>query len=133
VRSLDTNCLLRWLLNDIPDQADMVSRVLAQQGRCDVADVALVEVAFVLEKRLGLSRATVSASLDLLVADPRFVFDKRLWSGVLADYLDHPKLSLVDIYLAGRARADVGGDLLTFDRLLASQSSGVRLVPDVLG
>ena len=128
--SLDANCLLRWLLDDVPDQARAVSAALAREGRCGVADVALVEVVFVLEKRLRLSRQTVAASIDLLAAQPGLVFDKQLWSDVMASYVDHPKLFVVDIYLAARARGESGGTLLTFDRKLAAQEPGVRLADD---
>ena len=126
--SLDTNCLLRWLLGDVPAQADQVAELLARPSRYDVADVALVEVVFVLEKQLLLSRPAVAASVDQLVSQPNLVFDKVLWSGIMETYLKRPKLSAVDIYLAARARAHADGTLLTFDQKLASQEAGVRLL-----
>jgi predicted nucleic-acid-binding protein len=48
--SLDTNCLLRWLLGDLPEQAEAVTRLLASQETFAVADAVIIEVVFVLEK-----------------------------------------------------------------------------------
>jgi len=126
--SLDSNCLLRWLLHDVPEQGDRVAALLALDTRYDVADVALVEVVFVLEKRMKLSRATVAAAIEQLAAQRSLVFDRAMWSDVMESYVSHPKLSAVDIYLAVRARAGAAEALLTFDQKLSRQEAGVRLV-----
>jgi len=126
--SLDTNCLLRWILDDVPGQSDRVTELLAGDNRYDVADVALVEVIFVLEKLMRLSRPTVAAAVEQLAAQRTLVFDKPLWSAVMESYVNHPKLSAVDIYLAARVRAGAAEALLTFDQKLSRQEAGVRLL-----
>lgn len=40
--SLDTDCLLRWLLDDIPAQTARVDALLAVHPRLTVPDVALI-------------------------------------------------------------------------------------------
>ena len=48
--SLDTNCLLRWLLGDIPEQTALVTALVNSGEDIAVADAALIETIFVLEK-----------------------------------------------------------------------------------
>ncbi|MFT4052343.1 MAG: hypothetical protein QM677_08855 [Microbacterium sp.] len=45
--SLDANCLLRWLLDDVPEQTARVDALRAADPRVTVPDVALIEVVFV--------------------------------------------------------------------------------------
>jgi len=56
--SLDTNCLLRWLLGDIPEQTASVTAFINSGKSVVVADVALIETVFVLEKIKKISRET---------------------------------------------------------------------------
>ncbi len=48
--SLDTNCLLRWILNDIPEQTELVADLFNSGESVTVADAAIIETVFVLEK-----------------------------------------------------------------------------------
>ena len=48
--SLDTNCLLRWLLGDIPEQKALVTALIDSGDSFSVADTALIETVFVPEK-----------------------------------------------------------------------------------
>ena len=48
--SLDTNCLLRWLLDDVPEQTAIISAIIDSEKNLAVADVALIETVYVLEK-----------------------------------------------------------------------------------
>jgi len=48
--SLDTNCLLRWLLDDVPEHTAIITAVINSEKNLAVADAALIEMVFVLEK-----------------------------------------------------------------------------------
>lgn len=39
--SLDTNCLLRWILNDIPEQTELVADLFNSGESVTVADAAI--------------------------------------------------------------------------------------------
>ncbi|MFT4010445.1 MAG: PIN domain-containing protein [Nocardioidaceae bacterium] len=126
--SIDSNGVLRWLLDDVPGAADKVERRLASDGPLKVADVALVEVVFVLEKLLGISRRTVADSVGAVLGDARFSCDRDIWRAVVKTWADRPKLSVVDVYLAEIARRGDDVPLLTFDRKLANQVDVAELV-----
>jgi len=45
--SLDTNCLLRWLLEDDTEQTVIINNIINSEESLAVADVALIETVFV--------------------------------------------------------------------------------------
>jgi len=48
--SLDTNCILRWLLDDVPAHTKLITEIIDSNDNLTVADAALIETIFVLEK-----------------------------------------------------------------------------------
>lgn len=126
VASVDTNALLRWLLGDVPRQAERVDQLVASGTPLTVEDVALIEVVFVLEKVMLLSRASIAEAIATLISTAAFDLDRECWQAVSVDYLDHPKLSVADVYLAHRAVRRDATPLYTFDRKLAARISGTE-------
>ena len=63
IPSLDTNCLLRWLLDDVPEQTKLVSALINSGEGAAVADAALIETVFVLEKLKKIRRETIEKAL----------------------------------------------------------------------
>ena len=126
--SLDANLILRWLLDDVPDQSAAVDRLLTSGGSCRLPDVAVIEVAFVLERTMRLSRELVADYVDAILAVGSVVIDRALWQRAVSSYRSHPKLSIADCYLA--AQAAVTGDvpLHTFDLKLARQLPEAELL-----
>ena len=127
--SVDTNVLLRWILHDIPEQTQEVDRLFNSGQRFLIEDAAIIETVFVLERVLGVSRATVSQTVRLLAATGCLIFDRGQWERVVAEYSRHTKLSIADVYLAERAAEREATPLYTFDRKLAAQSPNAELVP----
>lgn len=126
--SLDTNIVLRWLLDDVEEQTAAADALLAGPERCDVPDVVLIETVYVLERVMRLSRVTIVQSIEALFAVAGVDADRALWRTALDDYLAHPKLSVADTYLAARAQATQRLPLYTFDRKLANQLAAAELV-----
>lgn len=126
--SLDANVLLRWLLNDVPEQSAAVDRLLARGDQLHVADVALIEVAFVMESSMRFSRGLVADYLTAVLALGQVAIDRITWSQAIANYRSHPKLSLADAYLAAHAAAIDVTPLLTFDKKLAQQLDDAQLL-----
>ena len=124
--SLDTNVVLRFLLGDVPDQADKATQLIETQ-KVYVTDVVLIEVIYVLEKVYELSRTDIcDLVVDFLnfsnvVHNPRFLLD------AVGVYKIHPSLSIVDCYASEEAKS-YGNTLVTYDKRLISQGgSHVRL------
>ncbi|HWL60045.1 MAG TPA: PIN domain-containing protein [Microbacteriaceae bacterium] len=126
--TLDTNVLLRWLLDDIAEQTAAADALIASGARCTVPDAALIETVYVLEKVLRLSRRTVVESIASIFAAANVELDRAVWRAALDDYLAHPKLSISDTFLCAQARDTQQLPLVTFDRKLARQLEGATLL-----
>jgi len=126
--SLDTNCLLRWLLDDIPEQAAMVASLFNSGENFAVADVALIETVFVLEKLKKISRDTIEKAMMAIIENDSISCNRELFIEILPIYTKHPKLSFVDCYLEALARKTENSPLLTFDQKLTSQLFGAKLI-----
>ena len=121
--SLDTNCLLRWVLGDIPEQAELISTLINSGESVVVADAVLIEIVFVLEKLKKLSRKSIEKAVMVIIGQDAIMCNRELFSEVLPIYIDHPKLSIVDCYLVVLAKRTGATPLLTFDKKLANQAS----------
>jgi len=121
VPTADTNVILRWMLDDVPDLTEAASQVLTQFPRCVVPDVALVESVFVLERVMCLPRPTVAQLVEALLAEANIDADRETWAEAITGYQSHPKLSIVDTFLAAQSRQSGRVPLYTFDQKLAKQ------------
>jgi predicted nucleic-acid-binding protein len=126
--SLDTNCILRWLLGDVPEQTELVNALVNSGESVVVADTALIETVFVLEKLKKISRETIEKAVTALIENSAFLCNRELFIEILPIYTGHPKLSFVDCYLEALARKTESAPLLTFDKKLAKQLSGAKLL-----
>jgi predicted nucleic-acid-binding protein len=78
--SLDANVILRFLLDDVPDQTDEATKLI-ETSKVYVTDVILVEVVYVLKKVYELSRKAICdlllefLSFSNVVHNPRFLLD----------------------------------------------------------
>ena len=128
--SLDANVLLRLLLNDVADQHRAVIRLFeAAQGQFAIADTAMIEVVFVLERNYEFTRAQVTEAVTGLMALAEVNCNRGLFEGALPLYCRNPKLSFEDCCLAIYAELNHAEPLWTFDQKLASQAPTARLVP----
>ena len=117
--SLDTNIILRFLLNDVPTQTAK-ARSLLSKPVIYVSDVVVSEVAFVLEKAMSFERAYVSLLLKTLTALPNLTHNSHVLTGVLELFEKKRSLSFVDCYAAIEAQV-FGSELYTFDKKLLNQ------------
>lgn len=121
IYSLDTNAVLRYLLNDVTVQAQQVDKLftLAKDLKCRVIvkSVVFVETVFVLTKSYGLNRAEVASQLSGFLSIPYIEFDDRdLLSETLSKF-SAVTVSFVDLMLAVDAQK-TGKTLITFDKRL---------------
>ena len=126
--SLDTNCILRWLLDDVPEHTALVTELINSEESFVVADVVLIETVFVLEKIKKISRESIQKAIMAVIQKDNIICDKELFIVVLPLYKNYPKLSFVDCYLGVLAQRTNSTPLLTFDKKLANQLSGTQLL-----
>ncbi|MFZ1382088.1 MAG: PIN domain-containing protein [Scrofimicrobium sp.] len=126
--TLDTNLILRWLLDDVPQQTEAVDRLFEESAELVAPDVALVEAVFVLERVMKISRPTIVEGVNALMSRANVNMDRPLWASALEHYKRLPKLSIADIFLTLQAERDSQAPLLTFDRKLAKQMPSTQLV-----
>jgi len=127
--SLDANAILRLVLNDIPAQHKAVVKLLDKHdGQFAVADVAIIEVVFVLNRYYNLPRSVVCEAIDGLIGLPQLNCNRALIKKALPLYKKHPKLSFEDCCLAVYADLNDASPLFTFDQKLAKQVDVVKLI-----
>ncbi len=122
--SVDTNVLLRLLLDDIHAQTKAAQSLIDSGDRYEVADAALIEVVFVLEKIYSMDRALIMENVLAIVRNRTFICNRVLFEQVMPQYVQEPSLSVVDCALLAYARLNKAVPLYTFDKKLI-QKSGV--------
>lgn len=126
--SVDTNILLRWALGDLPDQSAAATRLLEGNEEVHVADAALIEMGYVLEKVYGLSRDLVAGYIRAVMSLGQVNCNRMLFSKVLPVYEDCTQLSLMDCCLATYATLNGATPLYTFDKQLARNVPAAELI-----
>ena len=126
--SLDTNLILRLILNDVPEQrARFVSLLSDDRQIFYVCDLVLAEVIFNLQK-MGRTRTEIVVSLKMFLSIDNIHPESPFIETVLDFYLDHPALSFVDCYSACKAEFTNKEPLLTFDKKLSKQHPSAKLL-----
>lgn len=124
---LDTNVLVRYLVEDEPGQASQAARVVESADRCFLGAIVLCELTWVLEDVYGFDRASLIDTLEKLVVTAEFeIEDKDLVLGALRDFRSS-KADFSDCLLGQRNRAAGCTETLTFDRALRALD-GFRLL-----
>ena len=112
-KCLDASAVLRWLLDDIPEQADIVEKAITE-GAHTVPEV-MAEVVYVLQGVYRLNRTeTADALLSLL--EEINIHEKPVIKEALRVYAE-TGLDYVDCVLTARAKV-LQESVLTFDRKL---------------
>jgi predicted nucleic-acid-binding protein len=127
--SLDTSVLVQLVTGQTPHLADEATRLVEQaKGQLAIADAAMIELIFVLEKVKGLSRQHIVTTVDILAAQKALNFNRTLFVKALLVYVMHPALSIHDCCLVVYAGLNKAEPLWTFDKKLARQTAGAELV-----
>ena len=121
---LDTNVLLRYLLQDDEIQGERASRAISQAAVRNesllVSAIVLCEALWVLERSYGYDRTALGAVIDALLDTRGFELEHR---AQVRDALDDFRMTRADFSdcLIGRIHDTLGcRQTLTFDRALRS-------------
>lgn len=126
MKSLDTNIVLRYLINDIPAQHAKAKALIASSPTY-VSDVVVAETVFVMESFFQLERKNVVHLIKMLIAAPGLITNFFL-DDVIDMYIAKPALSWVDCYAAIESKIS-GNTLYTFDKKLRNQGGSHVSIP----
>ena len=129
--ALDTNVLVRLVLQDDEVQARAAERLVVRARREDtslfVADVVLCELVWVLTRRAGVARAEIAAALEQLLRTELMVFSNTaVVERTVAAYRDGRR-DFADYLIRENARAADATEIVTFDRALKGED-GFRVL-----
>ena len=114
---LDTNILIRFLVDDSKEHSSLVENLFQKAAKKSliIPDVVLIEAVFVLLSVYELSKIEIIDKLASLIAYPKFDLHKNLFQKTLDLYSKYP-ISFVDAYVAALSIAKPINTILTFDK-----------------
>lgn len=116
---LDTNVLLRLLLDDEPQQSPRARELVAQHGAVPASlrlcDTVLLEALWTLSRRYRYSRPAVAAVFEQLLQEPAFAFDDRHRLREVHRHYAASKADIGDAFIAVDNRRAGCTGTLTFD------------------
>ena len=103
---VDTNVILRWLLNDHPEMSrqawELIKKGETREDELYITDVVLGELFYVLRSKQHDNTEIAEIFNDLLER-PAFIFDQESRLSLLFDIIGGTKLDFADCYLISRA------------------------------
>jgi predicted nucleic-acid-binding protein len=132
VIALDTNVVLRLLIEDDPKQTPLAQRLvreaLAEGDVCYVSDAALCEIEWVLVSCYDASRADLVLAYDRLFGLPGFQFEDVRELRRVLERFRQSRVEFSDLLLGVRAQGRGARTTYTFDRALARQEGFSLLI-----
>ena len=123
--SLDANVLLRLIIRDVPAQSHAALNLIEHGQRFLVADTAVIETVFVLERYYQFPRAEIAEIMRILTGNHKLILNRELLEEALVAYTKFSKLSFEDCCLAFGAKQHGASPLWTFDEKLWKQLPGL--------
>lgn len=118
---LDTNALLRFLLDDITSQSQEVRHKIEEaknkEIELSIPSIVLFEIAYALTKEYGFSKEKVVKGLKKLIFSKYLICDER---GVFSEALElynTANVSLADCFIVAYAKKR-NANIFTFDKKL---------------
>jgi len=130
VIALDTNVLVRFLVQDDPVQAQVATEIMDGLRDDDpgfVGREVLVELVWVLSRAYGFARADIATAIDGLLSATELVVETSDDVGAAVERYRNDGFDFADLMIAAAARRAGSRDLVTFDRKIA-RLPGVRLL-----
>jgi predicted nucleic-acid-binding protein len=118
--SLDTNCLVFLLGYGSVAQTKHINALIGK-GIYRVSTIALIELEFFLNKKIGLSRAEIAEHIRALLASDHIRSDEKLVVESLSHYTSINSISFVDSLLSVESYTLNKPPLYTFDVQLSKK------------
>jgi predicted nucleic-acid-binding protein len=106
VIAIDTNVLLRRLLQDDPEKSKCANRFFEQKERILITDVVLAETIWTLKgKKYCIDKAGIVAVVTSLLEEPAIVFENThaVWNA-LNDYIEANPVDFTDALIINKAK-----------------------------
>ena len=120
--ALDTNVVVRFLVQDDAEQARLATEVIDQLSDAVpgvVCREVLVELVWVLERAYHLGRAEIAGALDGLLASTELIIEGADDIGPALELYRNDGFDFADLMIAAAARRAVAREFVTFDRKAA--------------
>lgn len=128
---LDTNVIVRHLVQDDPVQAPLATALMARLTRDDpgfVSAVVLAEISWVLARAYRASRTEIAAAVEGLLRSAEIVVENAPAAyRALSAYRASTSVAFADALIAQTALLAGAQETVTFDRR-AAQDLGLRLL-----
>jgi predicted nucleic-acid-binding protein len=128
--ALDTNVLVRFLVQDDVEQAKIAGILIDQLTDAApgfISREVLVELVWVLERAYGYERADIAAAFDGLLSATELLIEDADDIGPALELYRNDGFGFADLMIAAAARRAGAVELVTFDRK-AARLPGVRLL-----
>lgn len=123
LKSLDTNIILRILLQDVPLQLNKIKALFSESrpGGLLVADTVFLECVWILSGEMyDFNREEIGSLLLKIISIPQVNCNKAMLEIAIPNYIKYSTISFVDACLAAYAEINNATPLLTFDKKLAT-------------
>ena len=128
--AIDTNVIVRFLVQDEPEQAGVAGAVidaLSETVPGFISREVLIELVWVLERAYRLSKPDIAGAIDGLLASAELVIEGAEEVGSALELYRNDGFGFADLMIAAAARRAGASELVTFDRK-AARLPGVRLL-----
>ena len=126
MRAVDTNVLVRLIVQDDPEQLAIAREVI--EGGVWVPQLVLAETMWVLRSNFQFDHAAIADSVQMLFDLEKIVLeDGEVVAAALEQYKRRPSLRFFDCLILATARHAGHHPLATFDKALATLDGTVRL------
>ena len=128
--ALDTNVLVRFLVQDDVDQAKIAEEIIDQLTDAApgfIGREVVVELVWVLERAYGYERTDIATALDGLLSARELLLEDADDIGPALERYRNEDFGFADLMIAAAARRAGAVELVTFDRK-AARLPGVRLL-----
>lgn len=112
---VDANIMLRYLLNDIEEQAQRAREIIQSEHAYSYPEV-LAEVVYVLTNSYGYTRTEIGTAMRALLDDMYF-YDRDVLITAF-NFYEYANIDFVDALLIGRAIVN-GENVATFDKKIS--------------
>ena len=128
--ALDTNVLVRFLVQDNVDQATIAGKIIDQLTDAApgfIGREVVVELVWVLERAYGYERTDIATAFDGLLSARELLLEDADDIGPALELYRNEGFGFADLMIAAAARRVGAVELVTFDRK-AARLPGVRLL-----
>ena len=133
MRTIDANVILRFLTNDLPDQANQAASLLKKvenkQEQVFLPDIILADIIWILEGYYKQSREQVRDWIIAILSLPGLEFpSKKVAFNALDIYVEN-RIDWSDAFTAGQMIAQGITEIISFDKHFDSIKGIIRIEP----